>query len=62
LGDVVVAVEVVEVGVVAAEGGDEVGEEGFLVGELGVGLVWGLRVGVSLGWGRRWGVGDILLG
>lgn len=40
MGDVVVALEVAEVGVEAEEGDDEVGEEGFDVGELSVGLVW----------------------
>jgi hypothetical protein len=39
LGDVVVALEVAEVGVGAEDGDDEGGEEGFGVGELGFGLV-----------------------
>jgi hypothetical protein len=39
LGYVVVALEVTEVGVVAKEGEDEGGEERFLVGQLGGGLV-----------------------
>ncbi len=42
LGDVVVALEVAEVGVGAEEGDDEGGEEGLLVGELGGGLVVGV--------------------
>ena len=45
LADVVVALEVVEVGVAAEDFEDQVGEEGFLVVELGVVFVWGGLVG-----------------
>jgi hypothetical protein len=41
LGDVVVALEVAEVGVGAEDGDDERREKGFGVGALGLGLVWG---------------------
>lgn len=45
LGDVVVALEVTEVGVGAEDGEDEGGEGGLLEGELGFALIWERLVG-----------------
>lgn len=49
LGNVMVALEVAEVRVVAEHGYDEVGQEGFGAGELGVGLVWHIFRGEQSG-------------